>query len=309
MAISFRQIRYFIAVADAGKVSTAAENLNVSQSAVSTAIKQLEEELEAPLFHRKSGGVVLTYEGYQFVGRAQNILAAVSEATRGLRRSGSTLSGNVRIGVTYTVAGYFIPQIMMRFGRSFPGVNVRLQERHRVEIEEMIVQSQLDIAVILVSNLENKEQISSKVLLKSRRRLWLCADHPLMGLDPVGFAEIAEQPYVMLTVDEAEQSALRYWKSTPYNPNIIFRTISVEAVRSMVAAGMGVTILSDMVYRPWSLEGQHVEVKSVNGSIHSMDVGLIWKRSKEMNAPTKAFYDYLCLTFADAGYGINQQEF
>ena len=118
----------------------------------------------------------------------------------------------------------------------------------------------------------------------------------------------------MLTVDEAGQSALRYWKATQYSPNMIFRTISVEAVRSMVATGMGVTILSDMVYRPWSLEGQHVEVKSVAGTIHSMDVGLVWKKDKEMNvptkafAPTKAFYDYLCLTFADSGYGLNQLE-
>ena len=308
MAISFRQVRYFIAVADAGKISTAAANLNVSQSAVSAAISNLEKELEAPLFQRQAGGVVLTYEGYQFLGHAQNILATVSEATRGLRRSGRTLSGNVRVGLTYTVAGYFIPQILMRFGRSFPDVRVQLQEHQRIEIEEMIVQDDLDIAVILVSNLNNVKQINSRVLMRSRRRLWLCADHELMGVEHVGFAEISEQPYVMLTVDEAEQSALRYWKATQYSPNTIFRTISVEAVRSMVATGMGVTILSNMVYRPWSLEGQHVEVKSVAGSIHSMDVGLIWKKDKEMSASTKAFYEYLCLSFSDSGYGINQLE-
>ncbi len=303
MAISFRQIRYFIAVADAGKISTAAENLNVSQSAVSTAIKYLEEELDAPLFQRKSGGVVLTYEGYQFVGRAQNILAAVSEATRGLRRSGDTLHGTLRIGVTYTVAGYFIPQILMRFNRSFPEINVCLEERERRDIEEMIIQGKLDIAVILVSNLENIDQLTSQVLLQSRRRLWLCADHHLLQEEHIGFAEIAEEPYIMLTIDEAEQSALRYWKATSYSPNTIFRTISVEAVRSMVATGMGVTILSDMVFRPWSLEGQHVEVKTVDGVIHTMDVGLVWKKDKEMAATTKAFYEYLCFTFA--GYEVN----
>ena len=308
MAISFRQVRYFIAVANAGKISAAAANLNISQSAVSAAISALEEELEAPLFQRQSGGVVLTYEGYQFVRHAQNILAAVSEATQGLRRSGRTLSGNVRVGLTYTVAGYFIPQILMRFRRSFPDVRVHLQEQQRVEIEEMIVQGNLDIAVILVSNLKNVEQISSRVLMRSRRRLWLCANHYLMGAEHVGFAEISEQPYVMLTVDEAEQSALRYWTAAQYSPNIFFRTTSVEAVRSMVATGMGVTILSDMVYRPWSLEGQHVEVKSVEGIVHPMNVGLIWKKDNKMNAPTKAFYEYLCLTFAESSYGINELE-
>ena len=308
MAISFRQVRYFIAVADAGKISAAAANLNVSQSAVSAAIQSLEQELEAPLFQRQSGGVVLTYEGHQFITHAQNILAAVSEASRGLRRSGRTLRGEVRVGLTYTVAGYFIPQILMRFGRSFPDVKIQLHELRRTDIENGVVQGELDIAVILVSNLQNVAEISSRVLIKSRRRLWLCADHELMDVNPVGLAQISEQPYVMLTVDEAEKSAMRYWKATPYSPNVIFKTSSVEAVRSMVATGMGVTILSDMVYRPWSLEGQHVEVKTVADTVHSMDVGLIWKKDYEMNAPTKAFYDYLRLSFADTGYGLHEFE-
>ena len=60
----------------------------------------------------------------------------------------------------------------------------------------------------------------------------------------------------MLTVDEADETSSRYWRPTGFARKPIFTTSSVEAVRSMVAAGMGVTILSDMVYRPWSLEGQ-----------------------------------------------------
>ncbi|MDE0309052.1 MAG: LysR substrate-binding domain-containing protein [Acidiferrobacterales bacterium] len=307
MNITFRKIRYFIAVADSGKISSAATNLNISQSAVSAAIMSLEEEIGAPLFQRQSGGVQLTYEGYQFLSHAQNILAAVSEATRGLRLSGRTLQGKVKVGLTYTVSGYFIPQILTRFSRSFPEVVVQMHEWHRDDIESKIANGEIDIAVILVSNLRNTEEIDSKVLLRSRRRLWLWADHPLLNVDPIGFSEVSEQPYIMLTVDEAENSAMRYWSSTGFTPNVVFKTTSVEAVRSMVATGMGVTILSDMVYRPWSLEGQHVEVKNVVGPVESMDVGLIWNKNLEMNPPAKAFFDYLSLTFSDAGLGWHQQ--
>ncbi len=302
MAVTFRQIRYFIAVADAGKVSDAAANLNVSQSAVSAAIGSLERELEVLLFLRKSSGVSLTYEGHQFVRHAQNVLAAVSEATRGLRRSGRTLKGDVRVGLTYTVAGYFIPQILMRFGRSFPEVRVLLKEQQRAEIEAGIIDGKLDIAVLLTSNLQNEDAIDSKVLMRSQRRLWLCADHHLMGADSVSLADVSREPYVMLSVDEADRTALRYWNSTPHRPNVVFTTSSVEAVRSMVATGMGVTILSDMVYRPWSLEGQHVEVSPVADPVPTMDVGLAWLKSREMTAPTRAFYDYLQLSFADSGF-------
>ncbi len=301
-------MRYFIAVADAGKISAAAANLHVSQSAVSAAIDKLEKDIEAPLFQRRSNGVELTYEGHQFLTHAQNILAAVSEATRGIRRSGRSLRGEVRVGVTYTVAGYFLPQTLMRFSRSFPDVRVQMTELQRTDIEQGIVEDDLDIAVILVSNLQNETEIDSRVLLRSQRRLWLSADHPLMSVDSIGLSEVAEQPYVMLTVDEAEQSALRYWKAAGHMPNIVFKTSSVEAVRSMVATGMGITILSDMVYRPWSLEGQHVEVKPVADTVHSMDVGLIWKKGKEMNPQTKAFFDFLCITFADTGFGVSGTE-
>jgi DNA-binding transcriptional LysR family regulator len=304
MALSFRQVRYFIATADAGKVSLAAANLNVSQSAITAAIKTLEEDLEARLFERHSTGVTLTYEGHQFLQHARNIVAAVSEATRAPRRAGRSVEGEVRLGLTYTVAGYFLPQILARFARVFPGITVQMQEIPRDDIERGIIDGDLDIAVMLVSNLQNRHEIDSEVLIRSRRRLWLCADHRLKERETVSLAEIAEEPYVMLTVDEANHTAMRYWLPTAHRPNVIFETSSVEAVRSMVATGMGVTILSDMVYRPWSLEAQRIEVRQVTDHVPTMDVGLAWRRGANLPPPTRAFYEYLSLTFSGSAQGF-----
>ncbi len=304
MSFSLRQIRYFIAAADAGKISLAAANLSVSQSAVTAAIKALEDELEARLFARHSTGVTLTYEGHQFLQHAHNIVAAVSEATRAPRRSGRSVEGEIHVGVTYTVAGYFLPQILARFARVFPGISVKMREISRDEIEQGIMDGSLDIAVMLVSNLQNRDAIDSEVLIRSHRRLWLCADHHLMEKNAVSLAEVAREPYVMLTVDEANRTALRYWAATPHRPSIIFETSSVEAVRSMVATGMGVTILSDMVYRPWSLEGQRIEVRTVADAVPSMDVGLAWRRGKSMPPSAHAFHEYLSLTFSGSGHGF-----
>ena len=302
--ISLRQIRYFIATAGAGKVSLAATDLNVSQSAVSAAIKGLEEDLEAQLFERNANGMTLTYEGHQFLQHAQNIVAAVSEATRALHRSGRSVEGKVAVGVTYTVAGYFLPQILSRFRRVFPRVEVRMQEIPRDEIEHRLVDGRLDIAVMLVSNLRNEAEIDSEVLMPSPRHLWLCADHHLMEKDAVSLAEVAREPYVMLNVDEADRTAMRYWEPTPYRPKVIFSTSSVEAVRSMVALGMGVTILSNMVYRPWSLEGQHIELRPVIDHVPSMDVGLAWRHGITMSEPARAFHDYLGRTFRGSSHGF-----
>jgi DNA-binding transcriptional LysR family regulator len=155
---------------------------------------------------------------------------------------------------------------------------------------------------MLVSNLGARERLESETLIRSRRRLWLPVEHSLMKQNKVQLSDVAEHPYVMLTVDEASHTASRYWSRTPFKPNVIFRTSSVEAVRSMVAAGMGITVLSDMVYRPWSLEGQRLETRVVEDDIPTMDVGLAWRPEADISPATKAFHEFLSLACAGGAH-------
>jgi DNA-binding transcriptional LysR family regulator len=295
MSVSLKQIRYFVAAAESGQISQAAVELNVSQSAVTAAVQQLEAALGVRLFDRNPGGVVLTPEGNRFLFHGRNVMAAVKEALSVPRISGTAVSGAVRVGVTYTVAGYFLPRHLVRFARNLPNVTLELFEASRDAIERQLIDGTLDIAVMLVSNLEARDLLNSEILLRSRRQLWVSVEHPLLKSERIDFAQIATLPYVMLTVDEADDTARSYWAKTPHRPNVVFRTSSVEAVRSMVAAGMGVTILSDMVYRPWSLEGHRLERRIVEAEIPTMDVGLAWRNDVECNPATRAFHEFLTL--------------
>ena len=99
----------------------------------------------------------------------------------------------------------------------------------------------------------------------------------------------------MLSVDEANQTKSRYWRPIGLAPHVIFVTSSVEAVRSMVADGLGITVLSDMVYRPWSLEGQRIEQRNLVSPVPTMDVGLAWPKRKKLDPPARAFADFLSL--------------
>ncbi len=304
MSLSLKQIRYFIAAAESGQMSQAAVELSVSQSAVTSAIQQLEAGLGIKLFHRNPVGVSLTPEGNRFLQHARHIMAAVNEAMRVPRTADSAVSGKVKVGVTYTVAGYFLPPYHARFVRNFPNVVVDLYEASRTVIEDGLLEGALDIGVILVSNLEHKGRLTAETLFRSRRRLWLPADHRLLQNQTVTLADVAEEPYVMLTVDEASETSGRYWTSTQHRPNVIFRTASIEAVRSMVAAGMGVSILSDMVYRPWSLEGQRIETRALEGDIPTMDVGLAWRASTPLPPPAQALRDFFVLAFQNGSHGF-----
>ena len=152
------------------------------------------------------------------------------------------------------------------------------------------------MAVLLTSNVINSD-LATETLMNSRRRLWVPARHRLLSQGSVGLKEIAEEPYIMLTVDEAAHTALRYWSNTSYRPNVTLRTSSVEAVRSLVADGQGVAILSDMVLRPWSLEGKRIETIVPTEPIPSMDVGLAWRRGAQFTPAMEAFRSYFHQTF------------
>lgn len=302
MEPSFRQIRYFIAAANAGQISKAAMDINVSQSVITTAIKSLEDLVGSKLFERHSGGVSLTYEGNLFLDHARHIIESVEEAIRIPRRIRDDVSGSISLAVTYTVAGYFLPTYLSRFVRAFPNVKVNLSEADRANIEEGLVTGGFDLAVMLTSNLVNHEELSQDILLRNRRRLWVDAHHKFLKQPSVSLQDISAEPYIMLTVDEASNTAQRYWNRTPYKPNTIFRTSSVESVRSMVANGMGVSILSDLVSRPWSLEGRRVELLEVAEQVPTMDVGLAWANSKSQSAAGKAFIEFMQLAM-----GIDHQ--
>lgn len=290
MAISLRQIRYFVSTAELGQITKASLALNISQSAITMAIKDLEAEIGTALLDRLPQGVGLTPAGRQFLSHAYGILAKVDEATS-VNMPVNGVTGSISVATTYTVMGYFLPNHIEKLKRSFPKLDIKLSELNREAIEEGLLSNRFDIAVLLTSNVQNPD-IRKETLLGSRRRLWVAAGHRLLHLDSVGLKEVAEEPYVMLTVDEAAVTAGRYWGETTFQPSIVLRTFSVEAVRSMAANGQGVAILSDMVRRPWSLESKRIETIDLRESIPPMDIGLAWRRTLEFTPALRAFREY-----------------
>lgn len=302
MTPTVRQIRYFVSTAEHGQVSHAAVALSVSQSAITTAIKELENGVGADLFVRTARGMELTPTGREFLFHANDILNKLKEAMAVQAPSGD-FEGTLNVAATYTVLGYFLPHHIDRLARTFPKLEIQLFEMTREAIEEGLLSHRYDMAVILTSNNTNPD-IVTETLLSSRRRLWLPAKHRLLAWGNVGLKEIAEEPYIMLTVDEAAHTALRYWSRTPYRPQVKFRTSSTEAVRSMVANGRGVAILSDMVHRPWSLEGKRIETIVPSDPIPSMDIGLAWRRNVDFTPAMDAFRTYFRRTFSIAHHAL-----
>lgn len=256
---SLRKMRYVMAVAKSGRVTQAAVDLNVSQSSITTGVKEVEQQLGVALFRRTSRGMRLTREGSRFLQRVNYAFQALDDAFDSLKDTHPTLKGTLRLAMTYTVAGYFMPPLLAQFQRRYPWVKVELHEVSRPDIEQGLTAGEFDLAIVLTSNIERHQWLEKLTLTQSKRQLWVNGQHELLKRDGITLQDIAHYPYIMLTVDEADQTAMKYWNPEGLTPNILFRTSSVEAVRSMVANGTGITILSNMVYRPWSLDGKRIE--------------------------------------------------
>lgn len=298
MAFSLRQLQYFVAVAAQGTVSGAAQNLSISQSAVTEAIKGLETDLGVELFERHSRGLLITHKGHQFLRHATKILSDVSDARRSFSDEREVTGGTLQLGVTSLVAGYVLSDLLARYRRAYPGVEVSAIEDNGDYLEHLLVGGELDVAVIVVSNLRDRMALQTEILEVSPYRLWLPLGHRLAAAESIAIGDLASEPVIMLTIDEIEESTAKLLSAMGGKPRIAFRTRSVEAVRSLVATGAGVALLPDLVYRPWSLEGDRIESRDVSGSLPMVQVGVAWRRGSQLS---QAARDFIGLSQAQRG--------
>ena len=201
----------------------------------------------------------------------------------------SPLSGKLNIGVTSLVAGYVLSDLLARYRRACPGVEVSAIEDNGGYLEHLLVGGELDDAVMVISNLRDRMALQAEILETSPYRLWLPMGHPLVSADIISVADIAREPLIMLTVDEIEENTGKLLSAIGAKPHVAFRTRSVEAVRSLVATGAGVALLPDLVYRPWSLEGDRIESRDVAGALPVVQVGMVWRRGSGLPAAARDF--------------------
>ncbi|QNM96520.1 LysR family transcriptional regulator [Chitinimonas koreensis] len=289
MSLSLKNIRYFIAVAEAESITGATQSLNISQSVITEAIKSLEAELGATLFQRHARGMVLTHAGHQFLRHAHQILAAVRNAQQALSARPDTMVGRLNVGVTPMMTGYFLPYLLDRYRRVFPKVEIQLIEDRRDYLEHLLVNGELDVALLVVSNIENRQALEAETLMEVPWRVWLPANHPLRELGSLALTEIADEALIMLKIDELEESTHAWWRAAGLKPRTTLRTESVEAVRSLVATGAGLAILPDLLYRPWSLDGDRLEVRNILEEMPRLAIGVAWRRGSRSSEATQNF--------------------
>lgn len=270
-------------------MSGAARVLSISQSSVTEAIRALEDDLGVALFERQARGLVITHRGSSFLRHARQILADVAAARASLREDAEQATGRLSLGVTSLVAGYVLSDILQRFRRAHPLIALNVIEETGEYLQHLLIGGELDVAVLLTSSVRDRMALHVETLAVSPYRLWLPMGHALAQQESIALEELAGQPLIQLMVDEIEESTRLLTAALPVKPDVAFRTRSVEAVRSLVATGAGLAVLPSLVYRPWSLEGDRIEIRDVSGDLPTVQVGLAWRRGAPLSGPALNF--------------------
>lgn len=288
MRVTLRQLTHFVAAAHTGQVSRAATRCFVSQPTLTTSLKNLEDFLQIRLFTRHAEGLRLTVQGETFLRHAEHVLETLDTAVQESRAATSAVTGKIQIPLTDTISQYLLPRILLPIQRQLPGIELEFIEEPREQIESKLHEGRYEFALLLVSNLAAAPGIRVETLHRSPRRLWTAMGHPLSTRESVTLTEIEPLPFILLDMDDHVRTVERYWGAQGLKPNVVFKSKSIEAVRSLVAQNVGVTILSDLVYRSWSHDGGRIYRTRISSAAPSMDLGLAIREDANLSEATQA---------------------
>jgi DNA-binding transcriptional LysR family regulator len=240
--VSLRQLRVFEAVAGNRSFSKAAESLHLTQPGVSMHIKELETHAGLPLFERIGRKLHVTEAGQELLARTREILRALKDAEdtlnglRGLRR------GRINLAVVST-AKYFVPQLLARFGRDFPELEIRLTVNNRSSVIEQLVANDVDLAIMGRS--PQSLDTVAEPFAQNPHVIIAAPDHPLASRRDIPVETVARENFIVREPGSGTRLAMhQYFDEFGLACNVGMEMASNETIKQAVMAGMGISFIS-----------------------------------------------------------------
>lgn len=234
---SLRQLRYFVATAQTGSATRAAAMLNVSQPSVSAAIRELEQRLGQPLFHRRHAqGLDLTAFGADRLARARKVLDAAEDFA-----AGDGGPARLTLGYFATLGPVWVPGAVAALRALLPGVAIDLLEGDLEQIIRALERGGVDLA--LTYDIGLPAGIARDTMAEMTPYAAMAATHPLAGRDRVTLKALADYPFILVDLPLSRDFLLVPFWQEGLAPQVMLRTRSVDMVRSMVAQSDAVSLL------------------------------------------------------------------
>ncbi len=242
--MELRQLRYFVAVAEAGSLTRASAELHIAQQSLSQQIRTLEAQLGARLFERSSRGVELTDAGAVLLREARPVLARAERAAEAVRRAARGEQGELRVGFLSTVANYFMPPVVRAFRERHPGVSLHTEDLTIAALVGGLREGTLDAGL---SRPPLVADLATEVVLREPVAAVLPEGHPLAERAELTLADLADEPWVLTPRASWPPWHRLYdedFARAGYRPRVVQRGTTPQGLLALVAAGVGVTRLT-----------------------------------------------------------------
>ena len=251
-----RQLRAFSILARTGSFTATAQELHLSQSAISHAMKALEQEIGCRLLDRMGKTVVLTQAGEQLLVHAQKILAEMESARSGLGYLGKWGSSRLRIGASTTACQHVLPAVLREFKESFPACAISIEPGDTPEMIDALRQHRIDLAVNLEPRRE--EPLEFRPLFTDELLFVMSPLHPWARAGRVTRDEIPSQHYILYGKGSYTFEMIEaYFRQEQIVLHSLLDLGNMEAIKELVKLGLGISILA-----PWSAR-KELEEKSL----------------------------------------------
>jgi DNA-binding transcriptional LysR family regulator len=284
--MDFDQLATFVEVAKLGNFSRAGEKVFRSQSAVSSQIRQLEEDYGERLFDRSGKKVRLTPAGEVLFEYARRLLTLRDESMRAVADQGTTPRGTLAIGANEATCLYVLPDVFSEYHRLYPDVQISIYRNFSRKILERVEEGALDVGIVTLP----VRSPSLKVLPIFRDRLMLMvrSDNPLVQHDRISIADVAGQPLIFPKTGYTRQVLDKLFHPYRSRLRITMELPSVGMIKRFVAAGLGVSLISESFARDEVRAGE-VRLLRIQGADLHRHLGLIHRHDRSLPRSATAF--------------------
>lgn len=290
--LPLRALRYFVAVADAGNVTAAARGLHVSQPAVSLAIRQLEAALGVDLFVRQHArGVALTPAGTEVLREVRKLLSQVNDFATTLAGVGSALRGTLSVGCLSYILARYLPAIISGFTARYPEIEVVFHEGDQAFLQQGMMEGWIELA--LTYDLQLPRRFAIERMLELPAYALLPADHRLARRRAISLEELVDEPCVLLDMPISRDYFASIFGALGLSPQVRYRTQSVEAVRSLVANGLGYTVLNHPSETLTTYDGRQTRAVKLTDSLPPAPIAAVHLADHRLRPVALAFLDFM----------------
>ena len=296
--MNLRDLRYFVALADTKHFGKAAERSYVSQPTLSAQIKKLENYLGVQLIERQPRRVTLTESGAKILPLARRILQESDEIISLARNEHDPLSGKLKLALIPTIGPYLLPLITRKLRKQLPQLKLMLYEYQTQGLLEKLRSGEIEIGILALP--VPLDGLESAELYEENFTVAMPNNHALSKKPAIKLDDLNGETLLLLEDGHClRDQALDVCNRVDVKENEDYRATSLETLRQMVAAGLGITLLPELATRGPFGSGQGLTVKSFAKPIPSRSIGAVWRKSTSRSAAISAVCDAIRTTMQE----------